>query len=152
MILTNMPKNGKTPMNQSCKVYVGGTFDLFHWGHVEFLKKCSDMGNVIVSLNTDKFCEEYKHKPILTYNERKKVLLGCHYVYAVIENTGGYDSKPAIVSVKPDYIVHGDDWKGNAYLKQLGIDKEFLKQHRIKLKYVPYTKGISTTEIIKRFK
>ena len=137
-------------MNGYYKVYVGGTFDLFHWGHVELLKKCEEIGEVWVALNTDKFCAEYKHKPVMTYEERKKVLESCIYVDGVVENTGGYDSKPSILKVMPDYIVHGDDWTGDAYLKQLGIDQAFLDEHKIKLVYVPYTKNISTSEIIKR--
>jgi len=44
-------------------IYTGGTFDLFHAGHVEFLRRCSDLGRVLVSLNTDEFIEEYKGKP-----------------------------------------------------------------------------------------
>ena len=145
-----MPTNGQMLMPKFSKVYVGGTFDLFHWGHVEFFKKCAELGEVWVALNTDEFCVEYKRKPIMTYDERKKVLESCRHITGVVENTGGYDSKPSIIKVKPDFIVHGDDWTGDAYLKQLSIDQDFLDDNGIKLHYVPYTKGISTTEIIKR--
>jgi len=44
-------------------VYTGGTFDLFHAGHSRFLARCAQLGDVVVSLNTDEFIEEYKGKP-----------------------------------------------------------------------------------------
>jgi glycerol-3-phosphate cytidylyltransferase len=135
------------------KLYTGGTFDILHPGHINFLKKCKAMADmVIVSLNTDEFCKEYKRKPLMTYRERKACLLGCKYVDGVVENTGGYDSKPAILKVKPDLIAHGDDWVGPSYLKQLKIDSKFLKKNGIKLVQIPYSKGISTTKILKRCK
>jgi glycerol-3-phosphate cytidylyltransferase len=134
-------------------LYTGGTFDIPHIGHFTFLKRCKEIADfVVVALNTDEFCSQYKRKPIMTYEERKATLKSIPYVDSVIKNTGGYDSKPAILNVMPDYIVHGDDWTGAKYLKQLAIDRTFLKKHKIKLLYVPYTKGISTSEIIKRIK
>jgi glycerol-3-phosphate cytidylyltransferase len=131
--------------------YIGGTFDILHPGHLELLKRAyHDFDYVMVALNTDEFCTEYKRKPIMTYDERKTCLLACRYVTGVVKNTGGYDSKPSILRVGPTHIIHGDDWTGPEYMKQLGIDKEFLKKHNIKLKYYSYTKGISTTDLIKR--
>lgn len=132
-------------------IYVGGTFDLCHAGHVQFLRKSKELGDfLVVALNTDEFCAQYKRKPICPFNERRTMLKELRCVDSVIRNTGGYDSKPSILRVKPDIIVHGDDWTGDEYLKQLGIDQKFLDKHDIEVKYVPYTKGISTTEIIKR--
>ena len=132
-------------------VYTGGTFDLLHPGHMNFLKKARELGDfLVVSLNTDEFCAQYKRKPIMTYKERKEALKACRYVDAVVENSGGFDSKPAIDAVRPQIIVHGDDWTGPKYLKQLGITSGYLKKRGIKLVYVPYTKGISTTNLIKR--
>ena len=66
-------------------VYTGGTFDLFHSGHVNLLKKCKEVagvdGKVIVSLNADEFIKEYKGKPpVCSDAERKAVLLACKYV------------------------------------------------------------------------
>lgn len=134
------------------KVYTGGTFDLFHSGHVNILKKCRELvgvdGKVFVSLNTDSFVESYKGRPpVCTYSERKQVLEACRYVDEVIENVGGADSKPAILSVKPDLIVIGSDWENRDYYSQMGFTSDWLKAHDIALLYVPYTEGISTTEI-----
>ena len=63
-------------------LYTGGTFDLLHFGHCNFLKKCKQISDkVVVSLNTDDFIEKFKGtKPILNYKEREKSLSYCQYV------------------------------------------------------------------------
>ena len=128
-------------------VYTGGTFDLFHAGHVNFLRKCSDIGDTIVSLNTDEFIEEYKGKPpVCSYEERKQVLEACIYVHAVVPNSGGVDSKIAILSVMPDIVVIGSDWARKDYYKQMQFTQDWLDEKGIGLAYIPYTKGISTTK------
>lgn len=133
------------------RIYTGGTFSLLHRGHVELLKRCAELGSVTVSLNTDQFIADYKGKPpVLTYEERRDVLLACKYVDAVIPNFGGADSKPAIEFVDPDLIVIGSDWATKDYYKQMGFTQEWLDERGIGLCYLPYTRGISTTEITKR--
>ena len=93
-------------------VYTGGTFDLIHSGHVEFLKACrrlaGNSGRVIVSLNSDAFIEAYKgRRPVMSFDERATVLRELRSVDQVIENWGGADSKQAIEFVAPDYITLG---------------------------------------------
>jgi len=136
-------------------VYTGGTFDLVHSGHIRFLKACRRLagqdGKVVVALNTDAFIEAYKGvAPVMTFDERKEVLLGCRYVDAVVANIGGADSKPSIEQVMPDYVVIGDDWARKDYYAQMQFTREWLDQMDIQLVYVPYTPGISTTELKKR--
>lgn len=130
------------------KVYTGGTFDLLHSGHVNFLNQCAKLGEVTVALNTDEFIAEYKGKPpIMSYAEREAVLRGLASVEAVIPNIGGADSRATIEQVKPDYLVIGSDWARKDYYRQMGFSQEWLDNRGIILCYVPYTKGISTTEI-----
>lgn len=127
-------------------VYTGGTFDLFHAGHVRFLQRCSQLGNVTVSLNTDEFVAAYKGKPpVCSYRERAAVLAACRFVHAVIPNTGGADSKPAIEAAMPDLIVVGSDWARRDYHKQMGFTQDWLDERGIGLAFIPYTQGISTT-------
>lgn len=130
-------------------VYTGGTFDLFHPGHVNFLKQCKMLGDtVIVSLNTDDFIERYKGKPpIIDYDGRKQVLESCIYVDKVIPNMDSEDSKPSILSVNPDFIVIGSDWAKKDYYKQMNFTQEWLDTKNILLVYIPYTEGISTTKL-----
>lgn len=136
----------------SLTIYTGGTFDLFHAGHVNFLRMCKQIvgedGEVIVSLNTDEFIVEYKKKaPVISYEDRAEVLMACKYVDNVVANTGGADSKVAIASVHPDIIAIGSDWARKDYYKQMNFDQDWLDWMGISLMYIPYTKGISSTDI-----
>lgn len=132
-------------------IYTGGTFDLFHAGHVEFLRRCHQLGTVVVSLNTDEFIEEYKGKPpVISYADRRDVLLACRYVNDVIPNTGGPDSRIAIESVMPDMVVIGSDWARKDYYTQMAFDQDWLDERGIGLAYIPYTPGISSTAIKER--
>lgn len=133
------------------EIYTGGTFDLFHSGHVEFLKRCAMLGSVTVSLNTDEFIETYKGKPpVMSYAEREAVLLACRYVDDVVPNVGGVDSTIAIENVQPDIIVIGSDWARRNYYSQMSFTQDWLDERGIGLLYIPYTQGISTTELKKR--
>ena len=132
-------------------LYTGGTFDLFHYGHVNFLKQCHKLcSNVVVALNTDEFVSYYKTKPVMNYSERELSLLSCQYVSRVIPNYGGKDSKPSILSVNPDIIAVGDDWATKDYYQQMSFTQEWLEDQGIVLVYIPYTKGISSSEIKRR--
>lgn len=132
-------------------IYTGGTFDLFHAGHVEFLRRCAEIGSVTVALNTDEFIADYKGKPpVISYAEREAVLRSCRYVANVIPNYGDADSKLAIESVEPDLIIIGSDWARRDYYAQMGFSQDWLDERGIGLCYIPYTPGISSTEIKKR--
>jgi glycerol-3-phosphate cytidylyltransferase len=135
-------------------VYTGGTFDLFHSGHVNLLKRCKEVagnGLVIVSLNTDDFIWQFKNKkPICSEEERREVLLACKYVDEVVMNVGGADSRIAISQVEPNYIVVGSDWAERDYYAQMSFDQKWLDERGIGLVYVPYTKTISSTQIRSR--
>lgn len=132
-------------------LYTGGTFDLFHYGHVNFLRQCHKLcPNVIVALNSDTFVTEYKSKPIMNYEERKLSLLSCPFVTRVIMHEDGYNSKSTILSVKPDIIAVGDDWMNKDYYSQMNFTQQWLNEQDIVLVYIPYTTTISSSEIKKR--
>jgi len=133
-------------------VYTGGTFDLFHAGHVKFLRQCKRIagegGKVVVSLNTDQFIKDYKGKaPVMPFHERAEVLRACRYVDEVIQNYGNADSKIAIQKVNPDFVVIGDDWAKKDYYAQMQFTQAWLDKQNIGLIYVPYAEGVSTTAI-----
>lgn len=132
-------------------VYTGGTFDLPHPGHYRLLKRASDFGSVVVSLNTDKFITSYKGRPpVLSYSEREEILLSCKWVDSVVPNIGDSDSTLTIELIKPDYIVIGSDWAKKDYYKQMGFTQDWLDERGIGLIYLPYTQGISSTDIKNR--
>lgn len=129
-------------------VYTGGTFDLPHAGHVRFLQQCAELGDVVVSLNTDEFVTAYKGRPpVMTFDERAAVLQEFRSVAGVIPNTGGADSRPTIDDVQPDIVAIGSDWAVRDYHAQMGFDQAWLDARGIWLVYIPYTPGVSTTAI-----
>ena len=131
------------------KIYTGGTFDLFHVGHVNFLRQCKEIGDyLVVSLNTDDFIFRYKGSyPIMDYESRKEILLSCKYVDEVVPNKNGEDSKPTILSINPKFLIIGDDWAKKDYYKQMNFTQKWLDDNDIILIYIPYTKDVSTTII-----
>lgn len=136
-------------------VYTGGTFDLFHWGHVNLLRQCREIagaGTVTVGLNTDKFAGSYKRKPVCTLEERFAVVEACRYVDKVMVNWAGEDSRLIVDAVRPTFVVVGDDWEHRDYDAQMGWDQQWLDDRGIKVIYVPYTKQVSTSGLIERMR
>lgn len=134
------------------RIYNGGTYDLFHWGHVEMLKQLKNLagqdGTLIVAINTDEFVEQFKGKrPIMTTEERARVVQGCRYVDEVIINHSGADSKPTILEAKADFVVTGTDWSDRDYNAQMGFTRQWLEEHKIGFGFLPYTTEISSTKL-----
>ena len=77
-------------------------------------------------------------------------MLGCKYVDKVITNIGDYDSKIPIELIMPDYVVIGSDWARKDYYKQMQFDQDWLDERNIGLIYIPYSKGISSTNLKQR--
>lgn len=131
------------------RVYVPGTFDCLHVGHLNLLDFAASLGGEVwVGLNTDEFAERYKRRPIYSLEDRYRIMESLRQVDEVIVNFGDEDSKPVISEVRPSYLVHGDDWTGDSYYRQLGLSWEWLHDRGVTVVYPPYTKGISTTRII----
>ena len=132
--------------------YIGATFDLPHYGHIRLINRAREMADrVVVVLNTDEFVQRFKNKtPILNLQERIETLQGFKGVDIVDVNIGGEDSKPMLLKYKPDYIIFGDDYDIERYKKQIGVDDAFLTDNNMKLVQLPYTKEISTSNIIQR--
>jgi glycerol-3-phosphate cytidylyltransferase len=135
-------------------LYTGGTFDLFHAGHINFLRHCKKLADtVVVALNTDEFIKEYKGTPpVCNYTQRAVMLESCVYVDKVIKNINGSDSKPSILSVGPDIIAVGSDWAKKDYYAQMQFTQEWLEQFDITLTYIPYTEKISTSLLKEKIK
>jgi len=86
----------------------------------------------------------------MSYWERQEVLRACVWVDDVVPNTGNADSKPAILEAKADIVAIGSDWARKDYYKQMQFTQDWLDEHNICLLYIPYTLGISSTDIKNR--
>ena len=130
-------------------VYVGLSADILHEGHINILKIASQYGNVIVGLLTDEAIASYKNIPYLDFNKRKIVIENIKYVSKVIpQNTLDYVDNLKLV--KPNYVVHGDDWKTGVQKKTRDRVVKILKKWSGKLIEPKYTKNISSTAIKKK--
>jgi phosphoenolpyruvate mutase len=129
-------------------VYVGLAADILHKGHINILKTANKYGTVIVGLLTDQAIASYKNIPYLDYKKRKVVIENIRYVKKVIpQNT--LDYVPNLKLIKPDYVVHGDDWKKGVQKKTRERVIMTLKKWSGKLIEPNYTKDISSTLIKK---
>ena len=140
-------------------VYSGGTFDLFHIGHVQLLAACKkiagETGKVVVALNPDEFVEEFKGiKPTMSLQERMDVVASWKYVVDVIPNTGWQDSSKTIMKYgHVDFVAIGDDWAPpKDYYAQMGFTKEWLGESGITLIYIDRNTGMSSSLIRERFR
>jgi len=133
-------------------VYVPGVFDIIHHGHINYLRQARKFGDVlIVGLLTDEAVKEYKYrKPIMTYDERYKVLLGIRYVSYILpqfhaDPTSALDriwvNHPRMF---PDILVRADD------IPSPVPGQEYMESKKKKVEIVLYTKGISSREIKNR--
>jgi len=127
-------------------VYVGMCADLIHHGHLNIIKEAKKYGEVVVGLLTDSAIASYKRLPALSYEERKIVVENIVGVSKVIPQIT-LDYIPNIEKLKPDYVVHGDDWKEGVQ-KQVrkGVINK-LNEWGGKVVDVPYTKGVSSTKL-----
>lgn len=133
------------------KVYVGMSADLVHPGHLNVLKKARQLGDVIVGLLTDEAIASYKRVPYMDFEQRKEVIENIKGVIHVIPQST-LDYVPNLLELKPDYVVHGDDWKYGVQTttRQRVIDT--LAQWGGELVEVPYTQGISSSQLNKALK
>jgi cytidyltransferase-like protein len=136
-------------------VYTGGTFDVFHAGHVDLLRACrviaGPSGRVVVALNRDAFVVAFKGRaPVCSLAERRVVVAACRHVDEVIVNEGDADSTQAIERVLPDVLVIGQDWASRDYHAQMGFTPTWLGERGIVLLYADRSRVMSSTMIRNR--
>ena len=130
------------------RVYADIVGDLFHYGHVEFLKRARALGDyLLVGICADAIVGLNKGRPILTMEERVASAAGCRYVDEVLPNAPWIIDRAWIDQHNIQLVAHGDDYAQEQleYVYKVPIEMGILRT-------VPYTHGISTTEIIRRIK
>ncbi|MBT5823630.1 phosphoenolpyruvate mutase [Candidatus Peregrinibacteria bacterium] len=127
-------------------VYVGMSADLLHPGHTNILKTARDLGDVVVGLLTDEAIASYKRVPFMSYEQRKEVIENIKGVVRIVPQTT-LDYVSNLESLKPDFVVHGDDWKDGVQQNTRARVIETLSKWGGKLVEIPYTKDISSTAL-----
>ena len=128
------------------KVYVGMSADLIHPGHLSIIGVARELGDITVGLLTDEAIASYKRLPFMSYEQRKIVVENIRGVTNVIPQTT-LDYTQNLLDVKPDYVVHGDDWKDGIQSSVRDRVVEVLKQWGGELIEPKYTEGISSTRL-----
>ena len=124
------------------KVYVAFTADILHKGHINVLNKAASLGETTVGLLTDKAIGDYKQNPFLKYSQREIIVKNLKMVKNVVQQHT-LDYRPNLKKIKPDFVVHGDDWKKGILKKtRIQVISE-LRKWSGKLIEIPYTKNIS---------
>lgn len=128
-------------------VFTNGCFDILHYGHVTYLKKCKSLGDfLIIGLNSDSSVKKIKGegRPITGERERAAVLSALEFVdYVVL-----FDQKTPeelIKAIEPDVLAKGGDWR----IKDIA-GSDYVKKKKGRVVTIPFVKGYSTTDIIRR--
>ncbi len=132
-------------------VYVGMSADIIHPGHLNVLKTASELGEVTVGLLTDKAIASYKRLPYMAFEQRKQVVESIKSVSKVVAQET-LDYVPNLAKLKPDYVVHGDDWKEGVQRRVREDVINVLSEWGGELVEVPYTEGVSSTQLNKVLK
>ena len=128
-------------------VFTNGCFDLIHGGHIEFLQKAREKGDLlVVGLNSDRSVKSIKGegRPIKSEKERANIISALRYVdYITIFD----ESTPAdlIREVRPDILVKGDD-----YAIDEVVGREIVEGYGAKVELIPVVQGLSTTNIVEK--
>lgn len=127
-------------------VYVAMSADIIHQGHLNVLNKAREFGDIIVGLHTDDVIRGYWRNPIMKYEERKEVVNNIKGVISVVPQDS-LDQVENLIELKPDYVLHGDDWKEGSQKELREKVIEAIKEWGGELIEVPYTKGVSISKL-----
>ncbi|MCP5107473.1 MAG: phosphoenolpyruvate mutase [bacterium] len=126
-------------------VYVGMSADLIHPGHLNIIEEARKYGEVIIGVLTDKAIASYKRLPFLTYEQRKVIVENIKGVSRVVPQAT-LDYVPNLREFKPDYVVHGDDWRTGVQRETRQRVIDALAEWGGELIEPKYTPGISSTK------
>ena len=126
--------------------------DLVHPGHLNIIQHARELGDeIIVGLLTDKAIASYKRLPFMNWEQRKVVVENIKGVSKVVPQET-LDYVPNLRALKPDFVVHGDDWRSGVQKETRQRIIDVLKEWNGRLVEVPYTEGISSTQLNKVLK
>ena len=127
-------------------VYVGMSADLIHPGHLNVIKKARELGKVTIGLLTDEAIASYKRITFMEYSQRCEIIENIKGVNKVIPQKT-LDYIPNLKKLKPDFVVHGDDWKSGVQKETRNNVIKTLKEWGGELIEIPYTENISSTKL-----
>ena len=129
-------------------VYVAMSADIIHPGHLNIIKEAAKLGEVTVGVLTDAAIASYKRLPYMNYEQRAAVVAQLKGVARVIPQEQ-LDYIPNLKKLKPDFVVHGTDWRSGVQAKTRQGVIDTLATWGGKLVEPEYTEGISSTQLNK---
>ena len=133
------------------KVYIGMSADIIHPGHLNIIKEGVKLGEVTVGVLSDEAIASYKRLPYLDFEQRKLIVENIKGVEKVIPQST-LDYVPNLLQEKPDFVVHGDDWREGVQKATRQRVIETINEWGGKVIDLPYTKGISSTQLNEKLK
>ena len=130
------------------RVYVAMSADIIHPGHLNIIKEAAKLGDVTVGVLTDAAIASYKRLPYMAYEQRAAVVRALKGVAEVIPQEQ-LDYIPNLLKLKPDYVVHGTDWREGVQAKTRQRVIDILATWGGELVEPEYTEGISSTQLNK---
>jgi len=127
-------------------VYIAMSADLIHPGHLNIIKIAQEYGDVIIGVLTDEAIASYKRLPYMNYEQRALVVEQLKGVSKVIPQKT-LDYVENLKLLKPDFVVHGDDWKTGVQQKTRQRVIDTLSEWGGELIEPNYTPGISSTKL-----
>lgn len=135
-------RSGRANTEPQVKIgYLSGTFDLFHIGHLNILKRAKDVCDYLV-VGVHKDGSHKKKETYIPFEERVEIVKSIKYVDKVIES---YPEDHAVYEViKYHYLFVGSDYKGTERFRRY---EEYFKDKNVEIIYFPYTTGTSSTQL-----
>ena len=129
-------------------VYLGLRGDIIHPGIINIINEANKHGRVLAGVLSDKAIAEYRKLPVLTFEQRKNIVENIKGVSEVVEQKER-SYVPNLLRYKPDYIIHGDDWKNGGLSKEREDVFRVMNEIGGKVIEIPYTSGFSSSEMTK---
>jgi len=130
------------------QVYLAMSADIIHHGHINVIAEARKLGEVTVGILTDEVIATYKRLPVIDFEHRKQIVENLKGVSRVVPQDT-LDYVPNLLQIKPDYVVHGDDWKTGIQQEIREKVIEILQQWGGELVEIEYTKGVSVSMLEK---
>ena len=138
-------------MKKNKTVYVPMAADVIHHGHINIINVAKELGDVVVGLYDDTLIASYKRVPLMDFHKRKIVIENIKNVdRIVVQSVNNFDH--VLRDLRPDYVVHGDDWKHTSQNKMREHILNIISEWGGELVEPKYTKGISSTALIENNK
>ena len=122
--------------------------DILHHGHINIILEGAKYGDLIIGLLTDRAIASFKRLPYLNYEQRFKIIKSINGVKKVVKQDE-WDYSSNLLKYKPDFMIHGDDWLNGPMLPYRNLAIKALESYGGKLIEIPYTKGVSSSAMVK---